>query len=326
MKILNEEMRNSIRLEFLLSEKENMDHLYESRGSMSDIEKYVDVFEKKLRHKTLYGFKSSSFIIKGNPFSKIKDCFFNEVYWEIQYNKKNKNTIKGGYNPKFSVIGDNGKLNTLKGKFILGGNWENIEKNLPSIVAHELLHAYENWNRLKNGAEGLHDLSTRLGYYKANQMNATAKVENDWTVEDITNIIYKCIGFEVNAFVAQLNQSIKNNRMHPMDSETGMGILNEIPDYKNFIIMGENLKELDKQKEYLQPDIEWCWEKIKGEKRNYKQIMNYLLKMYDKAWKKVRFKVSRFMRSLYEEGPAIEPTMHGYCQIIEKRNIVDYLK
>lgn len=77
-----------------------------------------------------------------------------------------------------------------------------FSKNAIPALMHELLHAYEDFNRKKGGAESLDDKGARLGY------DIYAQVDSKGDKGQIANMLYILTSFETNAFMAQLSVEI----------------------------------------------------------------------------------------------------------------------
>ncbi len=302
----DKQLKKSLWLELSLSDKKGLDYVCESRGSINYIDQYIKCFRNAIFLKIGMGLFNNEFTITTNIFKRIPNCFFNEVKWKITYVRQKEYNISGGVNLKGCVLAKNGKLMSLNGEFIFKGRWEKHKERFGELIAHEILHAYEHWNRLKNNAEGLHDLAKRTGYYQNNRIRFKAKNEGDWVAEDISNVLYYCTPHERRALVAELNRFIDNNRDIIFDSEDGFKVMEKSSKYQTFKIVGHNLQLLTQNCDIMKEKIESTFLNIKGIKSNYKSILNYLNRIYDKSWFDIRKRVSRYMRSVYEENDKID--------------------
>lgn len=306
--ILNEfdkQLKNSLWMELFLSNKKGFDYIYESRGSVNYIDRYIKCFRDAISLKIGMGLFNNNFTISTNIFKKIPNCFFNEVNWKITYVRQKNYNISGGVDLKGCALAENGKLISLNGEFIFKGRWDKHKDKFGELIAHEILHAYEHWNRLKNNVEGLHDFAMKTGYYSNNRIRLKAKNEGEWVVEDISNVLYYCAPHERRALVAELNRFIDNNRDVIFDSEDGLKVMEKSSKYQTFKVVGHNLQLLTQNCDIMKDKIEDTFLKIKGIKSDYKSILKYLNRIYNKSWFDIRKRVSRYMRKIYEKNDNI---------------------
>lgn len=127
--------------------------LSESHGMIPSLDGYIEIFCQYIADNTdpYQPDKLQVLIIRKNIFEEVKDCFFNELDLEVQvtYSFVKPIISNGQCDVLNTKIGDNGKLELLKGKFVFQGN--NVQSYASAMIAHEFTHAYEDYMRLKNG-------------------------------------------------------------------------------------------------------------------------------------------------------------------------------
>lgn len=322
----NIEMSRSLRLEFSLSSKRNLDFIYEGRGSMKDVNLYIDRFIKEVNKLTLGGRFEREVSINRNIFLKIDSCFFEKCSITIKYHKNEKTYGTGGYEGRGRTLTSSGKLDCFVGVFDINGQWENVKAELSSMFAHELLHAYEDWMRMRKGGPSLEAVGNRLNYHRVQQVKSAAKLTNDWITEDIMEILYRCSPMERNAFVATLNQELYQHKDEIFDSKSAMEVLNANRKYDNFKIMGHNLQNMINyyDMEGYGPRIEAAFNKGTEQEWPADKILGYLDYIYNKTWRQVRSATARYMRTLYEQNEVLPAGMEDFTSEIKKRTIEDY--
>ena len=110
--------------------------------------------------------------------------------------------LRAGYLYKKSIL-KNGKFNPLA----LVINKKHInDKNIKSLLAHELQHAYEDYNRQKNNNISVKDMVDKL-QFKNNNVGSYKGNKNK-----LSYIYYFIRKVEQNGYLAQLNKEIRQNK------------------------------------------------------------------------------------------------------------------
>ena len=293
------EMKNSIFMEFRYSTKQSMDSiLLESKGNMNDIDEYVIPIMTKFRRITNNGNMNAEVNITANDFKSVKNKIAEKFNIIIEYDKDKPLNIKGVYDTKQSKLQGN-VLDNVTIKIKACGEYNKVIRNLPSLIAHELLHAYEKLMRCrKNGKEMQSE-----PYTNNNIMRATARITGNQVIEHISMIYYYCTSFERNAYIAQLNNQIRDMKNDIQDSDTAFQVLQQLPLYKQYMAFGNTLSIIYKNKEYYKDDIEEWYETVyDGKHLSYNKIIKRLINLYNKTWRKIRKTTASYLRYVYENN------------------------
>lgn len=293
----NQEMKNSLYLEFHYSIKPSLDSiLIESKGNMNNIDDYIIPIMTKFRRVTNNGNMNAEINITTTDFKSVKNKIADDFNIVIEYDKDKPFNLKGVYNDKLSKLEDN-VLDNITIKIKACGDYYKVIRNLPSMIAHEFLHAYEKLMRLrKNGKE----MQTEP-YTNNNITRTTAQITGNQVMEHISMIYYFCTSFERNAYIAQLNNQIKQFKDDVQDSDTAFQILQNLPLYKQYITFGNTLNFISKNKDRFKDDIEEWYENVyEGKHLSYGKIIRRLINLYNKTWRKIRKTTASYIRQLYE--------------------------
>lgn len=164
----------------------------------------------------------------------------------------------------------------------------NIDRYIKTIV-HELLHGYEDYNRIKNTGQGI------FAFYNDKYKNSFNNINSQ---NDIKMWLSRCNYFlnsqERNAYLSQLESDIekifKNEHITIEDfnytkfknklKETD--IWKEYFKLSVFILKLKNSKWNNEQKQY----VEFVWDNLYSEKKSFNQIVKELYSNWEKFEKK----------------------------------------
>lgn len=164
----------------------------------------------------------------------------------------------------------------------------NIDSYVKTII-HELLHGYEDYNRIKNTGQGI------FAYYNDKYKNSFNNINSQ---NDIKMWLSRCNYFlnsqERNAYLSQLESDIekifKNEHITIEDfnytkfknklKETD--IWKEYFKLSVFILKLKNSKWNNEQKQY----VEFVWDNLYSEKKSFNQIVKELYSNWEKFEKK----------------------------------------
>ena len=161
--------------------------LFESYGLFENIDEIIDqiYYDILLKDKT-------EIIIDNDWIYKIS----------VLYLEDKDLLLRAGYLYKKSIL-KNGKFNPLA----LVINKKHInDKNIKSLLAHELQHAYEDYNRQKNNNISVKDMVDKL-QFKNNNVGSYKGNKNK-----LSYIYYFIRKVEQNGYLAQLNKEIRQNK------------------------------------------------------------------------------------------------------------------
>ena len=221
--------------------------------------------------------------LKGNFESQTIDCTDDNVYFK--YINITLNTDVNGYGSYLKFRDD-----TLYVE--LGANKEYFAENInryTKLLIHELLHGYEDYNRIKNTGKGM------FAYYNEKYKNSFANLNS---LIDVRMWLSRCNYFlnnqERNAYLSQLEIDIeslfKNDHINIEDFNytefknklKSTSIWKEYFKLSIFILKLKNSKFSNEQKEY----VENTWSKLYNENKTFNQIIKELYANWEKFEKK----------------------------------------
>lgn len=222
--------------------------------------------------------------LKSNFESQTIDCTNDNVYFK--YIDIELNTNANGYGSYLKFKDDTVYLELgAKNKEYFN---ENIDMYI-KLCVHELLHGYEDYNRIKNTGQGIFD------YLSDKYKNSFANINSQ---NDLKMWFSRCNYFlndqERNAYLSQLENDIeslfKNEHITIenfsytkfKDKLKNTSIWKEYFNLSIFILQFKNTKWSNEQKKYL----ENLWEQLYNEKKAFNQISKELYNNWKKFEKK----------------------------------------
>ena len=164
----------------------------------------------------------------------------------------------------------------------------NIDSYVKTII-HELLHGYEDYNRIKNTGQGI------FAYYNDKYKNSFNNINSQ---NDIKMWLSRCNYFlnsqERNAYLSQLESDIEkifkdeHIKIEDFDYTKFKNKLKETDIWKEyfklsvFILKLKNSKWNNEQKQY----VEFVWDHLYNEKKSFNQIVKELYSNWEKFEKK----------------------------------------
>lgn len=222
-------------------------------------------------------------VLKNNFESQVIDCTNDNVYFK--YINIELNTDENGYGGYLEFKNNTVYLEIGATKEYFN---ENIDKYVKTIV-HELLHAYEDYNRIKNTGQGI------FAYYNNKYENSFNNLNSQ---NDIKLWISRCNYFlhdqERNAYLSQLEIDIESifknehitienfNYTKFKDKLKETDIWKEYFKLSIFILKLKNSKWSNEQKKY----VEDIWEQLYNENKRFSLITKELYKNWQKFEKK----------------------------------------
>lgn len=217
--------------------------------------------------------------LKTNFESQIIDCTNDNVYFK--YINIKLNTNENGYGSYLEF-----KDNTLYVE--LGAKKEYFNENIDKytrLLVHELLHGYEDYNRIKNTGKGI------FAYYNDKYKNSFRNLNS---LNDIKMWLSRCNYFlndqERNAYLSQLENEIESlfknehitiedfNYTQFKDKLKNTSIWKEYFKLSIFILKLKNSQFSNEQKKY----VENIWERVYKEKKTFNKITKELYNNWEK--------------------------------------------
>ena len=221
--------------------------------------------------------------LKGNFKSQVIDCTNDNVYFK--YIDIKLNTNENGYGSYLEFKNDTVylELGAKKEYFI-----EHID-NYTKTIIHELLHGYEDYNRIKNTGQGI------FAYYNDKYKNSFFNLnsQND-VIMWLSRCNYLLNNQERNAYLSQLEADIESlfknehitiedfNYTQFKDKLKNTSIWKEYFKLSIFILKLKNSQFSNEQKKY----VENTWERVYKEKKTFNQITKELYNNWEKFERK----------------------------------------
>ena len=221
--------------------------------------------------------------LKDNFESQTIDCTDDNVYFK--YINITLNTNANGYGSYLKFRDDTlyVELGAKKEYFVA-----NIDR-YTKLLIHELLHGYEDYNRIKRTGKGI------FAHYNDKYKNSFANLNS---LIDVRMLLSRCNYFlndqERNAYLSQLETDIESlfknehitienfNYSKFKNKLKNTSIWKEYFKLSIFILKLKNSKFSNKQKEY----VENTWSKLYNENKTFNQIIKELYANWEKFEKK----------------------------------------
>lgn len=237
--------------------------LFESYGLFENIEEVVDkiYYDVLLKNKT-------ELIIDNNWIHNI----------EILYINDDNLILKAGYNFRDSKLKNN-KFNPLG---LIVNNACIDDKNIKSILAHELQHAYEDYNRRVNNKLSLYDVvynfqfpKNKPGTYKGNK-------------NKLSYILYFIRKVEQNGYISQLNKELKQNRNKFVYIDDIYNFIKTTDTYDNYSCCIKWIDDIInvKNKQEQENILQYCEELSVYKFNTFNQLTKFLITNKNKILKK----------------------------------------
>lgn len=221
--------------------------------------------------------------------------WFQHISLNIEWRRSNDSNYGGGYIPQRNL--DDGVLITIA--FTGRSHMELLDDTL-AILSHELLHAYEDYQRRSKGKPSLVDTGKKTPYYAA--------VKNLYSPNEheriISQLLYNLTSFERNANISMLYTEL-NNKTTVFTKEGILSALKDTEAYRIYRTVSENISvikelednnspEADALKESLVNAYNAIIERNEGNRerlpkvKSFQRLLKVLLKqwhIFDKKWK-----------------------------------------
>lgn len=298
-----DELRRSICIEFRFSKKPSIHKiLTEAKGMVDGNDVYIDTIMDWIDTKTCSGdIQGKIKIVLGKEHFKGIVPFFNKLILDVDYQNANYNDIKAMYNTSIHQIVD-GKIDTVDIKLVVRGEYRALKYNIPRFLTHELLHAYENWNRTVKTGKTIHDAAKEVGYFGNTKTRYIAAQTQNQVMGILGHLYYACTSFEINAYIAQLKQTLIDYKKTIHNADDAMSTIQHTDIYQGYIMLGNQLNAIIANKEQYQDDIEDWYESTFGkDDLSYNKILKRLRNLYNKTWLRMRKAIASYVRYLYEQ-------------------------
>lgn len=224
--------------------------LNENNGHIKDITSYIDVFRNSLLKSLKKNWENSKkfvYVFDASEYEKTCEHVLNDPFLRnvviVSYLDSESNKSTGSY-----IINDGWKkLSKSRIEIDLAvGDDDKYLNDARNIVGHEIIHAYEDWWRNKNGAESYYD--DRYGKTMSGMYSV------DKTEGEVARFLYLTTPCETNAFVGQILPDMATEKEKRDGVKTGIfGIFKQRKRKKAYDINDamEDLEKTDAYKNYL---------------------------------------------------------------------------
>ena len=292
-----EQFKKSLFIEMMLKSPrvvlENRGMLLERHGILNDMDIYIKRFKRFLnQNRDLQG---ETFILEDNIFSTISDCFFNEVKFEINWHKGN---FCDGACATNLELDDNDKIKCLDIRFNLGGTtWASLVNSAGGILAHEITHAYEAYQRLVKGGKTFYDEIVDTHYTDVINLknSSTEQIE-----KLIGYVNYYLFNFEVNAYIASVYSNLLNIAPSWKKPEDALEYLEKKDKtFQNYVRLGDCIYALACG-DAVADKIEEAWIKSGKAPLPFKKIITKLFSVYHKRLQRLRRTIAKLIYDVYQ--------------------------
>lgn len=224
--------------------------------------------------------------IKSNDIKELP--WINSLDVRITWINSKESFYKGGYKPNGAIVDGQG-INVVISVNIFGiGGYFMLEDTLAAI-AHELLHAYEDYRRRINGYKGLGEMTLYMPY---------AGFQKNYDRNDLAKLLYRLVSFERNAFLSELYialidksdsykkedllKAVKETRIYKLYIETA----NMVSKLKSISTTEDKQKVVESYNKIVESENEIGRKFPKA--TSFKQILDYVWRQwrkFDKKWK-----------------------------------------
>lgn len=304
--ILNKILENHLFLEFSMHGNtlegvqvitEGYGFLLEKYGVIPNIGTYthtaLNYFKPQIK-----GIKDKKIIhLTENIFSNIDNCFFENVNIMLEYTYSDK---LNGANADTRFL----SVNSLNMRIYITSDYENFDQQFLSIFAHELMHVYENYQRIKNNDKhnGLINALKDDGYFKNREWHERSGNINDDKVKYVRYFLTKP---EMNAYINNIKQEIDYFYENNFCSSTKevISVIENTTTFKNiemaFKIVLTLINETDTNN---QNNIVEMWNKYTNKPiKNFNQLRKVLYYTYIKRYRRFITKLCKMAYDVYDE-------------------------
>lgn len=221
--------------------------------------------------------------------------WFQHISLNIEWRRSNDSNYGGGYIPQRNL--DDGVLITIA--FTGRSHMELLDDTL-AILSHELLHAYEDYQRRSKGKPSLIDTGKKTPYYAAVK-NLYSKNRDE---RIISQLLYNLTSFERNANISMLYTEL-NNKTTVFTKEGILSALKDTEAYRIYRTVSENISVIKELEDNNSPEADALKESLvnaynaiieRNEEnrerlpkvKSFQRLLNVLLKqwhIFDKKWK-----------------------------------------
>lgn len=297
---------------FFLYEKS--EKLFEERGIIPNLNIFCETFIEYVLGKIDLNKEEDRIFINKNIFSNIQNCFFKNVQISIEYKNANINDGDGRYRHG-NILNEieDGKLKFLIIDISISSDKYNFRELLEKIFSHEITHAFDNFQRLKNEQMSLFDANKKDGYENNKEWFSSKYDDRLMPIEAFRRIIYFLNKSEMNAYASTLKSEMRKNIEKYNNVENVSDLLKKCSIYEHYNAIKEyleyflNLRD-EKTKQEILDEYNRIFEK---DIKNYSKLKQILRLRFERRVEKMLNKISKIAFDTYHEyktGTTVCPT------------------
>lgn len=303
------EMRRSLCIEFKYSKKPSIHKiLTEAKGMVEGDDEILSVVMKKIQQETNNGQIEKTVLVTINdilPYLKTQP-FFKDIVIRIHYKKQNPNgeMAQAEYHPNGVEITPDKKMNIVSISAYMYGDYQRNIWTLSSEISHELLHAYEDYQRRVKTGKSIGDMTTKLNYDRNRYMINMATQQNNWVWQQLSYAYYYLNSAEINAHTNGLKQTLKawkQRNGNDMTADDAMQCIEGNDIYQGYIQIGNSINYIISHLEEYKTLVEQWYQLVRQENLSAGKIMRRFKNLYDKTWKRLRKSLASFARYVFED-------------------------
>lgn len=281
--------------------------LNEMHGYIPNLDRYVSAFSQAFKNtldEAIEDYKSRNFPGRAFHFSLEEDIFdfktfFDKAYFEINVGLiDSKLSYTGQYKSGKSGPSSSGYKVVIS--LSITGNYDDVIKGVKSEFAHELTHAYDDYNRKIKGKNDVLDTGFKSGSQSAGDLYAW-NYNEDNIEKAISSIIYHTDPSETNAYIGMIKSELDYDTIkHCTSAEDLNKAIRQTEGYNHYY---EVIYSLNKLKNITDPEIQQKVIDVFNKTRKHPAIVNAALHIMDtpvKTFKKaiaiMSQKVDKFAR------------------------------
>lgn len=298
------EMRRSLCIEFKYAKKPSIHKiLTEAKGMMEGSDEIINAVLYKMQQETQNGKINAKVVINQNdilPFLKTQP-FFENIAITINYEQAPKMSADGQYTPMFNFLTSDKKMFNVNIECNFEGIYTEIQNEIEATLEHELLHAYEDYQRLVKTGKDLGDASRKSGVKANYKALSFAEESNNKIIRQLCLIYYYSTSNEVKAYIAGFKRQIKYFKNTITNADEAMEIVKNTECYESYVRVGEILNDIIINLEGNREYIEKWYQLVYNKKLSAGKIMRRLRNLYNTSWYKIRKNIASYIRYIYEQ-------------------------
>lgn len=300
----------------LLGENKNL--VLEQYGLIPHLDDYCNILYNYVKNEIVK--KNFKITLIENIFKDIPNVFFRQPSFVIDYTPSNEHHYYGKYSPmlnEFNFNKSTKKFNLLQINMKFSCNEYELYSLLKKTFAHELTHAYEDWQRCCHEASGIMTKEyERLDLHHPNPFFKTT-----------IDILYHLTDFESRAYIATFYAELEDkvNKTENLTKKKIFQLVKDSPIYSHYMKIFNaymKLKSPNAPEEMKQIFFDSYSQVLNKNFQNYEAVISDLGRRINESWYQFRNNASKIAYDLYiKKRPQLIPNSND-----EEETLTDFLK